>query len=79
VLASRHNIKRLNEQQQFGTWSPSVEHLVGEVMNSLVTLIWESRAMSWLGAEVAEGVGEVVSKPDVLLDRLGVLYICLTI
>jgi hypothetical protein len=49
---------------EFGTWSPSVEHLVGEVMNSLVTLIWESRAMSWLGAEVAEGVGEAVSKPD---------------
>jgi hypothetical protein len=64
---------------EFGTWSPSVEHLVGEVMNSLVTLIWESRAMSWLGAEVAEGVGEVVSKPDALLDRLGVLHICLTI
>jgi len=36
----------------------SVEHLVGEAMRSSGTPNWKSRAVSWLGAEVGEEVGE---------------------
>jgi hypothetical protein len=45
---------------------------MGETMRSLVTLNWKSRAVSWLGAEVAEGVGEAeaaVARLLVVMER----------